>query len=85
MKLLNIAIALGAGVATAAGLYLVKINKNFVIGSTALVVGAGLIIHLKDGEDQNKKGNNYEYFFNRAQDKFEVANYERECMTSTKH
>ena len=53
MKLRNTAIALGIGAATAAGLSLVKVNKEVVIGSTAVVVGAGLIIALKDKEDIN--------------------------------
>ena len=33
------------------------------------------MISLKDKNDLNLKARNYEYFFNRAQDKFEVANY----------
>ena len=76
MKLFNTAIALGLSAATAAGLSLLKVNKDFVIGSTAVVLGAGLMIALRDQDDPNKKGKDYEYFFNRAQDKFEVANYE---------
>ena len=76
MKLLNSAIAFGVGAATAAGLSLLKVNKDFVVGYTAVVVGAGLMIALGDQDDPNKKGKDYEYFFNRAQDKFEVANYE---------
>ena len=76
MKLKNTAIALGFGVATAAGLSLLKVNKDFVVGSTAVVVGAGLMIALKDKNDLNIKARNYEYFFNRAQDKFELADYE---------
>ena len=76
MKLLNTAIAFGVGAATAAGLSLLKVNKDFVVGSTAVVVGAGLMIALRAKDDPNKKVKDYEYFFNRAQDKFEVANYE---------
>ena len=76
IKLLNTSIALGVGAATATGLSLLKVNKDFVVGSTAVVVGAGLMIALGDQDDPNKKGKDYEYFFNRAQDKFEVANYE---------
>jgi hypothetical protein len=53
MKLRNTAIALGIGAATAAGLSLLKVNKDLVIGSTAVVVGAGLMIALKDKEDLN--------------------------------
>ena len=76
MKLRNTAIALGVGAATAAGLSLLKVNKDFVVGSTAVVVGAGLMIALKDKNDLNIKARNYEYFFNRAQDKSELADYE---------
>ena len=76
MKLKNTAIALGVGAATAAGLSLLKVNKDLVVGSTAVVVGAGLMIALKDKNDLNIKARNYEYFFNRAQDKFELADYE---------
>ena len=76
MRLLNITIAFGVGAATAAGLSLLKVNKDMVVGTTAVVVGAGLMISLKDKNDLNLKARNYEYFFNRAQDKFEVANYE---------
>ena len=75
MKLRNTAIALGIGAATAAVLSLLKINKDLVIGSTAVVVGAGLMISLKNKNDINLKTRNYEYFFNRAQDKFELADY----------
>ncbi len=75
MKLRNTAIALGIGAATATGLSLLKVNKDFVVGSTAVVVGAGLMIALKDKNDLNIKARNYEYFFNRAQDKFELADY----------
>ena len=44
MKLHNTAIAFGVGAATAAGLCLLKVNKDLVVGSTAVVVGAGLMI-----------------------------------------
>ena len=80
MKLRNTAIALGVGAATAAGLSLLKVNKDLVVGSTAVVVGAGLMISLKDKNDINLKTRNYEYFFNRAQDKFELANYEEAIL-----
>tara|TARA_E500000331_G_scaffold211172_1_gene202428 strand:+ start:115 stop:2655 length:2541 start_codon:yes stop_codon:yes gene_type:complete len=43
MKLRNTAIALGVGAATAAGLSLLKVNKEVVIGSTAAVTGAVLL------------------------------------------
>ncbi len=76
MKLLNTAIALGVGVATTASLFVLKVHKDIVVASTAVVAGAGLMIALRDKNIQNKKINDYEYFFNRAQDKFEVANYE---------
>jgi hypothetical protein len=38
MKALNTAIALGINAATAAGLSLLNVNKDFVIGSTAVVI-----------------------------------------------
>jgi len=75
MKLKNTAIALGVGAATAAGLSLLKVNKDLVVGSTAVVVGAGLMVSLRDKNDLKTKARNYEYFFNRAQDKFELADY----------
>ncbi len=76
MKLRNTAIALGIGAATATGLSLLKVNKDLVVGSTAVVMGAGLMIALKEKNDLNLKERNYEYFFNRAQDKLELADYE---------
>ncbi len=84
MKLRNTAIALGIGAATAAGLSLLKVNKDLVVGSTAVVVGAGLMISLKDKNDRNLKARNYEYFFNRAQDKFELADYEEAILDYNK-
>ena len=84
MKLRNTAIALGIGAATAAGLSLLKVNKDLVIGSTAVVVGAGLMISLKEKNDLNLKARNYEYFFNRAQDKFELADYEEAILDYNK-
>ena len=84
MKLRNTAIALGVGAATAAGLSLLKVNKDLVVGSTAVVVGAGLMISLKDKNDVNLKARNYEYFFNRAQDKFELADYEEAILDFNK-
>ena len=80
MKLRNTAIALGIGAATAAGLSLLKINKDLLLGSTAVVVGGGLMIALKDKNELNTKARNYEYFFNRAQDKFELADYEEAIL-----
>ncbi len=76
-KLRNTAIAFFVGAATAASLSLLKVSKEHVVGSTAVVVGSGLMIALKDEDDLNKKARDYEYFFNRAQDEFEVANYEK--------
>ena len=76
MKILNIAIAFGVGAATTVGLSFLKVNKDFVVGLTAAVVGAGMMIALREEEDDPKKAKEYKYFFNRAQDKFEVANYE---------
>ncbi len=58
MKLRNTAIALGVGAATAAGLSLLKVNKEVVIGSTAVVVGAGLMIALKE-EDTSKRPSSF--------------------------
>ena len=84
MKLRNTAIAIGIGAATAAGLSLMKVNKDLVVGSTALVVGAGLMIALKDKNDLNIKAKNYEYFFNRAQDKFELTDYEEAILDYNK-
>ncbi len=84
MKLHNTTIALGIGVATAAGLWLLKVNKDLVVGSTAVVVGAGLMISLKDKNDVNLKARNYEYFFNRAQDKYELGNYKEAILDYNK-
>ena len=84
MKLRNTAIALGIGAATLAGLSLLKVNKDLVVGSTAVVVGAGLMIALKDKDDLNLQARNYEYFFNRAQDKFELADYEEAILDYNK-
>ena len=84
MKLRNTAIALGIGVVTATGLSLLKVNKDFVVGSTAVVVGAGLMVALRDKNDLNTKGRDYEYFFNRAQDKFELADYEEAILDYNK-
>ena len=43
MKLRNTAITLGISTATAAGLSLLKVNKDHIVGSTAVVVCAGLM------------------------------------------
>ena len=84
MKLRNTAIAIGIGAATAAGLSLLKINKDIVVGTTAVVVGAGLMISLRDKNALYIQARNYEYFFNRAQDKFELANYEEAILDYNK-
>ena len=84
MKLRKIAISIGIGVATAAGLFLLKINKDLVVGTTTVVVGAGLMISLRDKNDQNMQARDYEYFFNQAQDKFELANYEEAILDYNK-
>ena len=84
MKLRNTAIALGIGAATAVSLSLLKFNKDLVVGSTAVVVGGGLMIALKDKNELNTKARNYEYFFNRAQDKFELADYEEAILDYNK-
>ena len=82
MKLRNTAIALGIGAATA--LSLLKVNKDLVVGFTAVVIGTGLMVALSDKNDLNTKARDYEYFFNRAQDKFEVANYEGSILDYNK-
>ena len=84
MKLQNAAIALGLGSATAAGLSLLKVNKDFVVGSTALAVGAGVMILFRAEDHLKKKVRDYEYFFNRAQDKVEVANYDEAILDYNK-
>ena len=84
MKLKNTAIALGIGAATATGLSLLKVNKDLVVGSTAVVIGAGLMVAFRDKNDLNTKTRDYEYFFNRAQDKFELADYEEAILDYNK-
>ena len=84
MKLCHTVIALGIGAATATGLSLLQVNKDLVVGSTAVIVGAGLMISLKDKNDINLKARNYEYFFNRAQDKFELADYKEAILDYNK-
>ena len=53
MKLRNTVIAFGIGAATATGLSLLKVNKDLVVGSTAVVIGAGLMVSLRDKNDLN--------------------------------
>ena len=85
MRLHNTAISLGIVAITATYLSFLKINKNLVIGSTAIVfIGAGLISGLRDEDDLNKNKRDYEYYFNRAQDKFEVANYKEAILDYNK-
>ena len=76
IKFRNILIAFWIGLATVACSSLLKINKNLVVGPTVVVIGAGLMIVLREKSDLNSKKRGYEYFFNRAQDKFEIAKYE---------
>ncbi len=84
MKLRNTLISLGISAATATGLSLLKVNKDLVVGITAVVVGAGLMIALKDKNELNTKGRNHEYFFNRAQDNFELADYKEAILDYNK-
>ena len=83
-KLRKTAIAFFVGASIASSLSLLKVSKENIVGFTAVVVGAGLMIALKDKDDLNKKSRDYEYFFNRAQDKFEVANYEEAILDYNK-
>ena len=83
-KLRKTAIAFFVGASIASFLSLLKVAKENIVGFTAVVVGAGLMIALKDEDDLNKKSRDYEYFFNRAQDKFEVANYEEAILDYNK-
>ena len=75
MKLRNTAITLGIGVVAVTSLSILNVNQNLVIGLTAVVSGAGLMIALTDKNNLYKSRKDYEYYFNRGQDKFEVANY----------
>ena len=59
MKLRNTAIALGVGAASATSLFLLKVNKDLILGSTAVVVGAGLMIALRDEEELIKSSKVY--------------------------
>ena len=84
MKLRNTVIALAIGAATTTGLSLLKVNKDLVVGSTAVVIGTGLMVALSDKNDLTTKARDYEYFFNRAQDKFELADYEEAILDYNK-
>ena len=83
-KLRKTAITFFVGASIASSLSLLKVSKENIVGFTAVVVGAGLMIALKDEDDLNKKSRDYEYFFNRAQDEFEVANYEEAILDYNK-
>ena len=58
IQLRNTAFALGICTVIATSLSILKVNKNLVIGSTAVVV-AGLIIALRNEDDLTKNGRNY--------------------------
>ena len=84
MKLRKNTIAIGIVAATATGLTLLQVNKNLFIGSSAVFVGSLLMILLRKKNDQNTKTRDYEFFFNRAQDKFELTNYEEAILDYNK-
>ena len=84
MKALNTAIALGINATTTAGLSLLNVNKDFVIRSTAVVMATGLMIALNEKNNLIIKVRDYEYFFNRAQEKFELADYEEAILDYNK-
>jgi len=84
MKLRKTTIFLGIGAAFATSLSFLKVNKDLVIGSTAVVVGAGVMVALSHKSNLNTKARNYEYFFNRAQDKFELADYKEAILDYNK-
>lgn len=84
MKLRNTTIAVGLGAVTAFSFSLLQINKELIVVSTTLVVGVGLIFAMRNKNGTKKKISNYEYFFNRAQDKFEVAKYEEAILDYNK-
>lgn len=83
-KLRKTAIAFFVAASIASSLSLLKVSKEKIVGFTAVVVGTGLMIALKDEDDLNKKSRDYEYFFNRAQDEFELANYEEAILDYNK-
>ena len=85
MKALNTAIALGISAATAAGLSLLNVNKDFVIGSTAVVMGAGLMIALNEKNNLNIKVRDYEYFFIEHKINLNLQIMKRQYSTTTKH
>ena len=79
MKLRKITFAIGVGAATAIGLSLLKVNQDFVVGSTTVVV-TGLMIALRCKDNLDKRTKDYEYFFNRAQDNFELTKYKEAIL-----
>ena len=83
-KLRKTAIAFFVGASIASSLSVLKVGKENIVGFTAVVLGAGLMIALKDEDDLNKKSRDYKYFFNRAQDEFEVANYKEAILDYNK-
>ena len=83
MKLLNTVIAIGIGTATAATLSFFKLSQKIVMGSSALVMGAGLIITFRDNH-KSKNEKDYEYFFNRAQDQCELNNFQEAILDYNK-
>ncbi len=73
-------IVLGVSGASAAVLPFFRDKRKLVIASTAVVVGAGLIVSLKNKNDLKTKARNYEYFFNRDQNKYELADYKEAIL-----
>lgn len=84
MKLPNTTIVLGICTVTATGLSDLKVNKNLIFGSTAVLVRGSLMIALRDEDNLNKYQKDYEYFFDRAQYKFEIANYKEAIVDYNK-
>ena len=84
MKLWNTAHTLGIGTATAADLSLLKVNKDLVVGFTAVVVGAGLMISLKVKNDKNLEARNSEYFLIEHKINLNLQNIKRRYSITTK-
>ena len=85
MKLRNTVIVIGIGAATAAGLSLLKVNKDLVNGSTAVVVGAGLMISLKVKNDKNLEARNSEYFLIEHKINSNLQTMKKQYSITTKH
>ncbi len=83
MKLRNTAIAIGVGTATVVSLSFFKLNQKLVIGSSAVVMGVGWVITLRN-DNKTKNEKDYEYFFNRAQDQCELSNYQEAILDYNK-